>query len=180
MPTLLARPGSSAMCPNDTSNPAHLFATAFSPGDGTVQPHWYRVHNDVSAPAQSVIVGDDGITVIGQISYLDTTEPRVTPNENWTLQYNLDKWYCVFSNECGTSQSASASILVNLADVGSGGGVFGSDGRYDNNDFIVFIDLFFSASPLADVASPGGLVGPDGQFDNNDFVVFINEFFRGC
>ncbi|HYD02220.1 MAG TPA: GC-type dockerin domain-anchored protein, partial [Phycisphaerales bacterium] len=54
------------------------------------------------------------------------------------------------------------------------------DGRLDNNDFIVFIDLFFAADPRADVGSTGGVRGPDGEWNNNDFVVFIDVFFEGC
>jgi hypothetical protein len=49
----------------------------------------------------------------------------------------------------------------------------------DNNDFIVFIDLFFRQSVLADVGVQGGTAGSDGVWDNNDFVVFINFFFSG-
>ena len=67
-----------------------------------------------------------------------------------------------------------------LADLGSQGGVAGSDGVYDNNDFIAFIDAFFTLSPAADFGRQGGLAGSDGQFDNNDFIVFIDQFFQGC
>jgi hypothetical protein len=66
------------------------------------------------------------------------------------------------------------------ADIGRQGGAFGPDGQLDNNDFIVFIDAFFTLSPVADVGSVGGVVGGDGRFDNNDFVVFIDRFFAGC
>ncbi len=65
-------------------------------------------------------------------------------------------------------------------DVGSTGGVPGGDGARDNNDFIVFIDYFFTANPLADVGRTGGVPGSDGVFDNNDFVVFIDQFFAPC
>jgi hypothetical protein len=66
------------------------------------------------------------------------------------------------------------------ADVGSAGGLAGPDGLLDNNDFIAFIDLFFSANPLGDFGRAGGEPGADGQFDNNDFIVFITQFFEGC
>lgn len=66
------------------------------------------------------------------------------------------------------------------ADVGSAGGLPGSDGSLDNNDFIVFINRFFEQSATADVGSAGGLPGSDGLFDNNDFIVFINQFFDGA
>jgi hypothetical protein len=67
-----------------------------------------------------------------------------------------------------------------LADLGSQGGLVGSDNVVDNNDFVVFIDLFFSADGRADFGKQGGLPGADGAFDNNDFVVFIDQFFAGC
>ncbi len=66
------------------------------------------------------------------------------------------------------------------ADLGQQGGIAGSDGLLDNNDFIVFIDDFFTSNPLADVGVQGGVAGSDGVFDNNDFVVFIDQFFAGC
>jgi uncharacterized membrane protein len=66
------------------------------------------------------------------------------------------------------------------ADIGITGGVPGSDGVLDNNDFVVFIDYFFNQNPTADVGSVGGVPGSDGQFDNNDFIVFIDQFFAGC
>jgi len=67
-----------------------------------------------------------------------------------------------------------------LADLGSTGGVAGSDGELNNNDFVVFIDFFFNANPAADFGSTGGVPGSDGAFDNNDFVTFIDAFFTGC
>ncbi|MDP1660806.1 MAG: GC-type dockerin domain-anchored protein [Phycisphaerales bacterium] len=51
---------------------------------------------------------------------------------------------------------------------------------HDNNDFVVFIDLFFNQQPAADMGRQGGLLGSDGLFNNNDFVVFIDQFFAGC
>jgi hypothetical protein len=69
---------------------------------------------------------------------------------------------------------------TNQADIGSAGGVLGADGLLDNNDFIVFINLFFAQDPLGDRGVAGGLPGSDGLFDNNDFISFINQFFAGC
>jgi hypothetical protein len=66
------------------------------------------------------------------------------------------------------------------ADLGSAGGVAGYDGLLDNNDFIVFIDLFFATNALADVGMAGGVAGSDGTWDNNDFIAFIDFFFEGC
>ena len=66
------------------------------------------------------------------------------------------------------------------ADLGRQGGVAGYDGLLDNNDFIVFVDLFFGHDAVADMGSQGGAVGADQAWDNNDFVVFIDRFFGGC
>jgi 6-phosphogluconolactonase (cycloisomerase 2 family) len=65
-------------------------------------------------------------------------------------------------------------------DLGKQGGLRGADGILDNNDFVVFIDLFFEHDPRADFGSQGGVAGSDGQWDNNDFVVYIDQFFFGC
>ncbi|HYD02454.1 MAG TPA: GC-type dockerin domain-anchored protein [Phycisphaerales bacterium] len=67
-----------------------------------------------------------------------------------------------------------------LADLGQVGGVPGTDGVLDNNDFVVFIDYFFAQDARADRGSTGGVPGADGAWDNNDFVVFIDQFFAGC
>jgi len=67
--------------------------------------------------------------------------------------------------------------LCGAADLGGVGGVPGADDRLDNNDFVVFIDLFFAQNALADQGSTGGVPGADGVWDNNDFVVFIDNFF---
>jgi hypothetical protein len=65
------------------------------------------------------------------------------------------------------------------ADVGAQGGVPGHDGLLDNNDFISFIDLFFTQNEEADLGSQGGIAGSDNTWDNNDFIVFIDAFFNG-
>jgi hypothetical protein len=66
------------------------------------------------------------------------------------------------------------------ADIGVQGGLPGRDGRLDNNDFVVFINAFFSGDATADCGQQGGMSGSDGQFDNNDFIVFIDQFFTAC
>jgi hypothetical protein len=69
------------------------------------------------------------------------------------------------------------------ADIGGEGGAETPDGILDNNDFVVFINLFFSSDAGADLGSEGGAIGSDGSFDNNDFIVFIvfiQFFFEGC
>jgi hypothetical protein len=77
-------------------------------------------------------------------------------------------------------QIDTAAVPPCAADIGGQGGEITSDGRLDNNDFVVFIDLFFSGNPLADRGAQGGVPGMDGNFDNNDFVVFVDQFFTGC
>lgn len=68
------------------------------------------------------------------------------------------------------------------ADIGATGGTAApaGDGVLDNNDFVVFIDYFFSGHPSADRGRTGGQPGSDGLFNNNDFIVFIDQFFAGC
>ncbi len=66
-----------------------------------------------------------------------------------------------------------------LADLGAQGGVPGADGQLDNNDFIVFIEYFFTNDPRADIGKQGGVYGVDQYLDNNDFIVFIDAFFQG-
>ncbi|MDP1661445.1 MAG: GC-type dockerin domain-anchored protein [Phycisphaerales bacterium] len=65
------------------------------------------------------------------------------------------------------------------ADCGSQGGVAGSDGILDNNDWTVFIDHTFNAYPDADIGKQGGVPGADGVFDNNDWAVFIDWYYSG-
>ena len=87
---------------------------------------------------------------------------------------------CIVSNDCASATSATARLFTNPADCGTAGGLPGSDGAYDNNDFIAFINYFFALDPHADMGRAGGLFGDDGRFDNNDFIAFINQFFSGC
>jgi hypothetical protein len=101
-------------------------------------------------------------------------------------QADLGVYTANVSNACSaTSSDGAALTLVSRcgpADLGGTGGVAAAcgDGVLDNNDFVVFIDYFFSGSHYADVGSAGGVAGSDGQFNNNDFVVFIDQFFSGC
>ncbi len=78
---------------------------------------------------------------------------------------------------CYEAQFGSA---ICPGDIGRTGGVPGADGERNNNDFVVFIDYFFSANPLADVGRTGGVPPGDGVFDNNDFIVYIDQFFTPC
>jgi hypothetical protein len=56
---------------------------------------------------------------------------------------------CVATNGCGSTMSNPAGLAVLplpncVADLGVQGGAIGHDGALDNNDFIAFIDAFFS------------------------------------
>ncbi len=96
----------------------------------------------------------------------------------------LDGWMGSNINEgayridfTGTCRASSGPVC-GLADVGGVGGAPGADNHLDNNDFVVFIDYFFTQNPLADQGATGGAPGPDGAYDNNDFIVFIDNFFN--
>jgi hypothetical protein len=80
--------------------------------------------------------------------------------------------------EAGTVGTQPSDDCV--ADLGVQGGTRGRDGVLDNNDFVVFISLFFDIENNADLGRQGGLPGHDGLWDNNDFVVFIDFYFAGC
>jgi hypothetical protein len=120
--------------------------------------------------------GGDGALPAGQHYLAVTTYNASFADTGW------------FVTTTGTASGAVAvEFRTNLpplpcgtADVGGQGGAHGADGQLDNNDFVVYIDMFFAHDPAADLGSQGGLPGADGQWNNNDFVVFINEFFAGC
>ncbi|MFT3687182.1 MAG: GC-type dockerin domain-anchored protein [Phycisphaerales bacterium] len=66
------------------------------------------------------------------------------------------------------------------ADVGAQGGIWATDGVLDGNDFISFINLFFSNNYRADLGGVGGQAGSDGALNSNDFIAFVSAFFNGC
>ncbi len=81
---------------------------------------------------------------------------------------------------CISAATPARTFVLSPADVGSQGGAAGPDGHFDNNDFVVFINLFFDQNERADLGAQGGVRGRDGRFDNNDFIAFIDLFFAGC
>ncbi len=107
--------------------------------------------------------------ILGGTVYTDTVQANISAEITFT----------VLTPGVTLSWCSNASYGC-AADLGSVGGTHGGDGVLDNNDFIVFIDLFFSQSPLADRGVTGGVPGSDGAWDNNDFIVFIDQFFAGC
>jgi hypothetical protein len=132
-----------------------------------------------------------GYTLVSQAS------PPAEPAEAGVYLLQLHLWsnvsgigtslpyYMVF-NQSSNPAVQDAAVdwtyhrYICAADVGMQGGIPGFDYILDNNDFIVYINYFFSADPKADVGVQGGVEGSDGLFDNNDFVVYINRFFTGC
>jgi hypothetical protein len=103
-------------------------------------------------------------------------------NDNLDLTVRFGPWTRQLSipDAVTTPQVVYIFEPCGLADLGGEGGLSSPDGELDNNDFIVFINLFFDSTPAADIGSEGGATGADGLFDNNDFIIFINQFFTGC
>jgi hypothetical protein len=135
------------------------------------------------------------VTINGEVHALASS---ATTDHGWTGQQRFSKGdlpvgeitvgfaVCNFADFALNSQLMVDNVMVmrnvvivtcGPADVGGQGGVEGFDGHLDNNDFIVFIDLFFRHDDRADLGSQGGAAGADGTFDNNDFVTFIDAFF---
>ncbi|MFT3685252.1 MAG: GC-type dockerin domain-anchored protein [Phycisphaerales bacterium] len=104
--------------------------------------------------------------VTGQFTTLVAADP--IDNIRYMVVYTPTQVFLRIIQRCGG------------ADMGSVGADANFDGMLDNNDFVVFINMFFNQDPHADVGVSGGLVGSDGRFDNNDFIAFITLFFSGC
>lgn len=114
--------------------------------------------------------------------FLPASDHRSVANGIWADQHFV---YVVGSASSETQGIADRAVMWRMqrpcaADIGQQGGVPGSDGVLDNNDFIIYIANFFSHIPSADRGRQGGVRGADGLFDNNDFIVFIDQFFEGC
>ncbi|MFT3684624.1 MAG: GC-type dockerin domain-anchored protein [Phycisphaerales bacterium] len=104
--------------------------------------------------------------------------PDGVPGQHRTLRFKFRDASGLYAE----SEEVSVSFTPEgcAGDVGEQGGQPGHDGQLDNNDFIVFITMFFQQQEGADRGVQGGVPGVDGQFDNNDFIVFITQFFEGC
>jgi hypothetical protein len=98
----------------------------------------------------------------------------------WIGAGDSRRYRCLVSGPFGSTASEPARLTALTADFGATGGVAEPDFVSDNNDFVVFIDAFFSGSPAADLASTGGVPGGDGSLNNDDFIVFVDLFFNGC
>ncbi len=168
------RPVSVAACP---AEPASFAVVPYGSGNFSYRWQWRdqdaSAWMDVNEGANSA--GATAFTAVGA-----TAQGVVAfPSGVWSVSDNVS-FRVIVSNPCSEVPTAPVRLAIDPADVGTVGGTPGRDHVYDNNDFIVFIDYFFSGNPLADVGSTGGVFGADGAFDNNDFVAFINEFFNGC
>ena len=128
---------------------------------------------DVTIPWQSIDAGSGfssggGFTLFGVTGQPDASVGLTMSGGTFTLTGGFLPALSVLTAGC------------NPADIGSQGGVTGPDRSLDNNDFVVFISLFFASDPHADVGIQGGEPGSDGLWNNNDFVAFIDAFFSGC
>lgn len=144
------------------------------------------INNRTEIVGQSYVAGTSAVqhAFIWKNGVMTDLNTQIAPGSGWVL------WDAQDINDAGRivgggllNGHAHAFMLTPVAcaaDIGSAGGVAGSDGTLDNNDFVVFIDAFFSMSPMADVGSVGGVAGGDGAWDNNDFVVFVDWYFAGC
>jgi len=92
----------------------------------------------------------------------------------------LDSAVFIANLRTGTGTTGTSPSEDCPADLGSQGGIEHDDEILDNNDFIVFINLFFDSEEDADLGKQGGVRGSDQLWDNNDFIVFIDLFFAGC
>ncbi len=177
---LSAHPQSVSCCPGGTAT-----FSAAAIGSGAITYHWQW--RRVDQPEWHEVVGGtnaDGVASFGAATraaqQLEITDVQEGGWANSERLLGRVQFACVATNTCGSVWSRPAAVYVAAADVGTQGGQPGQDGQLDNNDFVVFIDDFFSSRSNADLGRQGGAFGPDGLFDNNDFIVFIDEFFRGC
>ncbi|MFT3683520.1 MAG: GC-type dockerin domain-anchored protein [Phycisphaerales bacterium] len=157
----------------------HGTSAAFSVQAGGVGPFSYQWQIETSPDNWTTLGNDPGPLPGGGSAY---ATPINSPSVHIGLlgRSDLLRVRCVASNSCGSAASSPVHLFTNPADCGAAGGLPGSDGQYDNNDFIAFINYFFAQNPHADMGRAGGLFGDDGRYDNNDFIAFINQFFAGC
>jgi hypothetical protein len=174
-------PLSKSVCPGGTSGTSFSAAAATNVAGGITAYRWERLVGSTWTTLPNATVAG-----VGDVSFSANSSSMFVINVQGNAGDLVAKVRCVATNACGTLASNPAELRIirpcGGADVGATGGVFTGcgDGVLDNNDFVVFIDLFFSGSVIADVGSQGGVPGADGQFNNNDFVVFIDMFFSGC
>ena len=128
----------------------------------------------------------------GQPGYVDGLDGDLTPGDYYIAAGAFELVFGdIIFDVSSLSESAGGSLVLNVhsnfpggptvcspADVGVQGGIGGHDNVLNNNDFIVFIDLFVAHDAAADLGIQGGAAGSDGTWDNNDFIAFIDFFFN--
>jgi hypothetical protein len=152
---------------NSGADPRFVAAVAPGVGGAPVSPSWYTLQSRSPARDSGWNAG-----VAGSVDFFGNTRIVDDP-------YFPNTGFAGGTVDRGCFEMQSPSVIC-PGDLGSQGGVVGADGVRDNNDFVVFIDLFFLHDPRADLGRQGGIPGADGQYDNNDFVVFIDAFFTLC
>jgi hypothetical protein len=174
-------PFSKSVCPGGTSGATFTAHAVTNVPGGITSYRWERlVGSTWTTLPNAVVPGVGSVSFSADSSTMFIIEIPGNPGD---LVANIR---CVATNACGSLPGNPVTLRIirpcGGADVGAIGGVYTGcgDGVLDNNDFVVFIDLFFNGNVVADVGSVGGVPGADGHFDNNDFVVFIDMFFGGC
>ncbi len=152
---------------------------------GGVEYRW-EICTDPSQGTWAILTDGTNALSMGTITVSGTRTHTLTVNPGTLSPTQTYDFRCHIADSCNTLDSDPGTLTIGSpcgpADIGGQGGqaVSCGDGLLNNNDFVVFIDYFFTVNPRADMGSQGGAPGADGQFDNNDFVVFIDYFFSGC
>ncbi len=147
--------------------------------DGADEAWFYTVPSNPHKTAVTLFSGGGEAVDIGDAVAADGAAPALDRIDFVRVRTGVHMVRGVFGETSTEISGVAEARPRRLADIGSQGGLVGPDGSLDNNDFIVFIDLFFRQSPLADTGSQGGTAGADGVWDNNDFIVMIEWFFSG-
>jgi hypothetical protein len=128
-PVITQHPASQSVTPAES---AGFTAAATSPSGSALSYRWQRNGVDLV----------DGGNIAGASTPTLTISPAA-------LADNGGAYACIVTNSCGSTSTRPVGLGVTaaprcLADLGSQGGLPGADGFLDNNDFIVFIDEYFS------------------------------------
>ncbi|MDP1662580.1 MAG: GC-type dockerin domain-anchored protein [Phycisphaerales bacterium] len=157
------------------------FAAASNFAQNYTNDTWYRPQLLVNGRIlRASLLADNGTTLLGQYEFI---APEGYFSGRWNIaigQYMGTPNAATYMTDVAVDWVRAETLACGTADIGSAGAAAEPDGILDNNDFIVYIDRFFSSDPRADIGSVGATHSADGLFDNNDFIVYIDEFFAGC